>query len=325
MKKKFGILALVIILVLTTFTGCGSNTSGSGNGEIKILLALNEADTFRQMLVEAAQATASEEGVVLDVKDAGGSIENQVAFIKSAEADGYDAIICSPVSIDTTVELKASAGNLPIIFINSCPADKHLEAGKYIYVGSSESIAGQYQAEYILDALSEKSELNVVVLKGPKGHSATEGRTEGAKKTLEASGKTIHYVFDDYANWDTARAKELFQIFLTTGKTPDCVICNNDSMALGVVEACKEKNIDLSTLLVVGVDATAEGCESIENGDMAFTVYQSAKGQGEAAVQAAIRFAKGESVEDMDGVTDDCKYIWVPFEKVDSNNVANYH
>lgn len=325
MRKKLRVLLVAIIFILAAFSGCGSNTSASRNSEIKILLALNETDTFRQTLVDAALATAQEQGVQLDVKDAEGSIENQVSFLKNAESDGYDVIICSPVSADTIVELKASAGKLPIIFINTCPDDKHLKANKYIYVGSSERIAGQYQAEYILNELSDKNEINVVVFKGPKNHSATNGRTSGAKKVLESSGKTIHYVFDDYADWESDRAKEMFEVFLSTGQVPDCVICNNDSMALGVIEACKMGNISPSSLLIVGVDATAEGCEAIENGDMAFTVYQSAKGQGEVAVQAAICFAKGESINNLDGATDDSKYIWVPFEKVDSNNVSNYH
>lgn len=51
-----------------------------------------------QTLVDGATAAAAEQGIQLDVKDADGSIENQSAFIKSAESDGYDAIICSPVS-----------------------------------------------------------------------------------------------------------------------------------------------------------------------------------------------------------------------------------
>ena len=325
MRKKFGILMAAIIFILTAFSGCGDSSSVSGSKNIKIMLALNEPDTFRLSLVEAAQAEASKEGIQLDVMDAEASIENQVASLKSAEADGYDAIICSPVSIDTVVELKASAGNLPIVFINSLPDSKHLTAGKYIYVGSDESVAGQYQAEYLLDTFSGKDELNVAILKGPKNHSATSGRTKGAKKTLEASGKTINYIFDDYANRETDRAAEMFQIFLNTGKTPDCVICNNDAMALGIIETCKKENIDLSSLTILGIDATDDGCEAIENGDMAFTVYQSAKGQGEAAVQAAMRLAKGNSIADMEGATDDEKYVWVPFEKVDKSNVSDYH
>lgn len=325
MRKKLGILLTAGVFALTAFSGCGSSSSGSGNGGMKILVSLNDDAIFRKQMLEAASVIAENEGVQLDVKNADQSMESQSASIKSAEADGYDAIICSPVSSDTAMELEEGAGDLPIIFINSCPDDKCLEADKYIYVGSDESVAGQYQAEYLLDTFSGKDELNVAILKGPKNHSATLGRTKGAKRTLEASGKTINYIFDDYANWETDRAAEMFQIFLNTGKTPDCVICNNDAMALGIIETCKKENIDLSSLPILGIDATDDGCEAIENGDMAFTVYQSAKGQGEAAVQAAMRLAKGNSIADMEGATDDEKYVWVPFEKVDKNNVSDYH
>ena len=323
MKKKLGILLSIAIMITYCFTGCG-NTGTASNGKMKVLLSINSMDTFRQMLVGAAQETADKEGVQLDVLDAEDSIENQVEHIKTAVKENYDAIICGPVSADTVVELKANAGDIPIIFINSCPEDDQLDAAKDIYVGSDESVAGQYQAEYVLDQFADKDEINVVILKGSKNHSATNGRTKGAKKTLEESGKTINYVFEDYANWETEQAKQMFEVFLKTGSPVDCVICNNDDMALGVVEACKEAKIDLNELPILGVEATADGCEAIENGEMAFTVYQSAVGQGTAALEAAIRFVKGESIKDIEGATEDGKYIWVPFEKVDSSNVSAY-
>ncbi len=324
MRKKLGILLSIAMLGMIVFVGCGGSKGAASNKEVKILLALNEMDTFRQTLIEAAQKTAEEEGVQIDVKDAEGSIEAQVNFLKSAEEEGYNVILCSAVSAETAVELKASAGDIPVIFVNSCPDEKQLKEGEYIYVGSDENIAGQFQAEYVLDKLADKDEINVVLLKGPKGHSATLGRTGGVKQTLETSGKKINYVFEDYANWDQNQAKNMFEIFLKTGVEADCVICNNDSMALGVIEACKEADIDLSELPILGVDATADGCAAIQDGDMAFTVYQSALGQGEAAVKAAIKFAKGESVDSLEGVSEDGKYVWVPFEKVDNSNVSDY-
>ncbi len=324
MRKKLGVLFGVMMLWLVALTGCGSDSGAASKKDIKILLVLNQMDSFRETLVAAARDTAEAEGVQFEFKDAEGSIENQVTYLKSAKQEGYDVILCSPVSIETVVELKASAGDIPIVFINSCPEEKQLKEGKYIYAGSDEFVAGQFQAEYVLDRLAGSQEINVVLIKGERGHSATNGRTNGVKQTLENSGKKINYVFEDYADWDQELARHLFEIFLRTGSPVDCVLCENDSMALGVIEVCRESGIDLSALPVLGVDATADGCAAIESGEMAFTVCQSGTGQGEAAVKAAIRFAQGQSVDSMEGVSEDGRFVWVPFEKVDSTNVSQY-
>lgn len=316
-------LWFAIVMIVVSVSGCGQNVAGGKSG-IKIFFSLNQMDTFRQTLVDSAAEQAAQMGAQFVMEDAEGSIEKQVEQLKAAAAQNYDVIICSPVSVDTAVQLKMSAGDIPIVFVNSCPDEKHLQKGKYIYVGSSEQVAGQFQAEYVLSRLSGRQEINVVLIKGPASHSATEGRTTGVKRTLEESGKQIHYVFEDSANWDTGQAQKLFELFLRTGVSADCVICNNDSMALGVMEACRNNGIDCSTLPILGVDATADGCEAIRNGDMAFTVYQSGSGQGHAAVDAAIQLVGSGSVKDIEGSTEDGKYVWVDFERVDSSNVSNY-
>ncbi len=321
--KRVFISATLVVCLLVLCVGCG-NKDGSRVSGMKIFLTVNEMDSFRQTLVDAAIEEASAKGIQLDVGDAQNSIENQVEMIKNAAEQDYDVIVCGAVSVDTTVELKASAGNVPIIFINSCPKESLLEEGKYVYVGSDEEVAGQLQAEYVLEKCSAKDELNVVILKGPKGHSATEGRTAGVKKVLNNSGKKINYVFEENANWDDKQAKELFELFLKTGSSVDCVICNNDTMAMGVAEACKEADIDLKELPILGVDATGDGCAAIQQGDLAFTVYQSGSGQGQKAVEMAIELSQNGDGKNVEGITEDGLYVWVPFESVDSGNVSDY-
>lgn len=323
--KKIKLL-FVCILCLSMISGCVGNMSntGSSNGKIRIYLTLSQADAFRTSLVNAALEEAEKQGVEIVSEDANGVLETQVQHIKNAVSEGYDVILCNPVNTDTALELEDLAGDIPIVFFNSCPEDKRLKADKYIYVGSNDEDAGRYQAEYILDKGADKSEINVVIMQGELSHSATGARTNSLIKCLMESGKNVNIVFKDTADWDQAVAKDMFNTFLTTNQPYDFVACNNDTMALGVIDAMKENNISPSSVPVLGVDATTDGCASISAGDMVFTVMQPAKGQGEYAIKAAVALAQGKSISDIEGATDDNKYIYVPFEKVTTENVSNY-
>ena len=75
---------------------------------------------------------------------------------------------------------------------------------------------------------------------------------------------------------------------------------------------------------MVGVDATAAGCQSIVDGGMQFTAYQSAAGQGEMGIKTAIALATKGTAKDIGGLNDDGTIVWVPFEPVNSSNVTEY-
>ncbi len=183
MKKRAGLL-FVVVWAIACICGCGGKEGSQAGGNVKIYLSLSSADTFRTVLVNSAKETAEKNGATLDVYEADESIELQAEQMKQAVAEGYDVIMCSPVDTGTTLELEAIAGETPIVFFNSCPDESRLEADKYMYVGSDEGVAGQYQAEYILDKMAGKEEINVALLTGPSSHSATEGRTGQFKNTL---------------------------------------------------------------------------------------------------------------------------------------------
>ncbi len=319
-RKKYRMLLAVAVLV-SFGTGCQSKDA---NRNTQIYYSAIEDGDYYEGWASQLQEQAAACGASFDVGYAQNSVETQDAQIKSAVASGCDVFLCGPVSPDTATEIKAAAGNTPIVFINNAPEDKVLEKNRYIYVASDEYMAGQYQAEYILEKFSQKQEINIVVLKGPKDASGAVGRTKGLKQTLKASGKKINYVFEDYADWNNEKAQELMELFLRTGQPVDCVAANNDDMALGGLAAFEQAGFNTDEILFLGVDASAGGCQAIVEGRMDFTVYQPTTAQITSAVEAADRLASGKSIADMEGASEDGKYILIPFEKVDSQNVTQY-
>ncbi|SOB98279.1 sugar ABC transporter substrate-binding protein [Pseudobutyrivibrio ruminis] len=326
MRKK--ILSL-ILLVTVCISGCGlssSKGSSSGGGGVKILFTYSqeEGNAFRDTLAEGAQEYAESVGAVVECDYAENSLEKQIESIKSAQSNGYDAIMCIAEDATTARQLEAAAGDLPIIFCNNAPDDATLKEDKYIYCASDEGVAGQLQAEYILNMFSSKDEINVLLLKGIDGHSATVGRTKTLKEGLNASGKKINYVFEDFADFDTDTARKYVNFAVSKGIKFDIIVCNNDAMARGAIQACQDNNINLSDMPILGVDATQDGCEAILAGEMVFTVYQPAAPQGAEAAKAAIELANGGSISDFESISSDKLHLWVPFESVDASNAKDY-
>lgn len=324
-RKSICSLLLCVSMLAVLLTGCSGGKGTAATGDARILIATcAKGDAFRDMLIAALESACDEQGIGHDTVYAEQSAEQQVAQVKEAKSQGYTAVICRLIDVDTALQVEMAADGLPVIFVNNCPDEGYLKADEYIYVASNESVAGSYQAQYVLDKLSGKSEINVMILQGEKTHSATKGRTEAAKRVLNESGKKINYLFQDYADWSPELGQEYFEIFNSTGRTVDCVISNNDSMAVGAIAGMEACGIDPATIVVCGVDATADACRLVKEGKMDFTVCQNAVNQANAAVDVAVLLSSGKSIKDYAGTSDTGYQVWVDFEKVDAANVDKY-
>ena len=326
--KKFLSVLTASLLTATLLTGCGStpaastdaaSTDTAASGSMKIGLSLSNRDQWLSTMEQAAIEAAKKDGVELKSFDSNVDVVTQLSHVTTCANDGYSAMIINLVNTDNAQEMIDAANGMPIVFVNRTPgnADSLLQADKIVYVGSDESEAGKLEGEYVSKLLKDagKSDVNIAVVTGTLGMQATTLRTNAAKEALEASGLNVTYSFEDTAEWDRAKAMEKFVQFMGTGKPYDAVICNNDEMALGVVEAMKTTGEGKVTVPVAGVDATDSALQSIKDGDQTFSAFQNAVGQGEGAVAAAIKLAKGEPFE---------IYSWVPFEPVDQSNVDDY-
>ena len=324
-RRSISYLICTMLLSLS-ITGCGKAGSGSvsGNGT-KILMTLHDTDdSFLNTLADAIVAKGNEIGATIDVVYSQKDTEVQMQQIANAASEGYDAIICRLCDTSTALQMENAAGNLPIVFINNEPESDYLKGDKYVYVGSYEQDAGEFQADYIWSGLGKPPALNVVIMVGEKMHAAAPKRTNAVKYFFLDNKVDVNFVFVDNGDWVEDVTYDKLNIFKKTGQSFDCIICNNDNMAMGAIKWMKENGYDTHKLLVAGIDATDDGCAAVKSGDLYMTVLQDTVGQGNAAVQGAVTLAKGGSVSSVSGASEDHKYIWVPFVPITAQNVYKY-
>jgi len=280
-------------------------------------------DQFLTTLETAAAEEAKKLGAELTIYEAKEDIATQLSHIQTCAAQGFDAMIVNPVNATSGAEMIAAAGKMKVVFVNRSVHESLYVKGQDVLVGSDENVSGGLQGQFLAKYFNDKSKtsIDIVVLMGDLTHPAQPLRTNSALQGLKDGGITYNIVYQDTAGWSREIAMNKFVQFMGTGKNCDAVICNNDEMALGVIEAMKTAGTKEIFCPVVGIDATEVGCESVQAGEMAFTVFQNPVGQGAGAVDAAVALVKGESLANSN---DAGTISWVPFEPVDINNVAEY-
>lgn len=338
-KRRLFASLMAAAMCLALLAGCGSgnegaasstNTQGDSDSGISMTMIIASRDEFMSTLEQACKDAADELGVKITTQDAQFDTSKMLQYIESARNNGDDAVIVNIVDPGTAQQCIDAAGDMKVVFVNrSLDEDVYSKFSEDVCgVWSDEDTSGYYQGEFLADYFKEKGQTDVkyIMVCGTLGQVYTTKRTEGAIKALKDNGiNPIAATSDLVADYDRATAQDTVSPLINTIDY-DCVICNNDAMALGVIEAMKSKGVDPTEIPVVGIDATVDGCEAVKNVEMAMTVFQNPVGQGYGAVMAAINMITGKPInEGTEFETDESgRLVWVPFEPVYLDNVDEY-
>ncbi|SMG54719.1 MULTISPECIES: sugar ABC transporter substrate-binding protein [unclassified Paracoccus (in: a-proteobacteria)] len=305
-----------MIKKLATATAFCALMAGTVQAEtIGVAMSLFD-DNYLTVLRQNIQRHADDLGVTVQMEDAQGDIARQQSQIENFVASGVDGIIVMLVDADSGQAMSriADRAGVPLVFVNMLPANMDEFPEKQAWVGSDEEQAGELQATEMCKLMG--GEGDAVILMGQLGTTGQRGRTAAVERVLQSDEcKGINVLDSQSANWMRTPALDLMTNWLTSGMQPDAVFSNNDEMALGAIQALKASGISMDDVIVGGVDATQDALAALEAGDLDVTVYQSAKGQGEGALDTVLKIARGEAFEPR---------VAVPFELVTPENVAEY-
>ena len=301
-KKTFTRLFAGAFAAAMLLTGCsqGTETSQESDEKKPLALLLSQEDEFLLDLKEAVEEEAKAQGYDLLYYSADGDAETQLRQMHEAYAAGAGTLIVN-LTGDQVAEDIAETADTAVVLVNRAPNDRSILSENLVFVGCDESQCGTLQGEALAAyfAGKEGSDIRYLMFQGVPGLENTEKRTNGAVQALYDAGFNA-IAADSYqvCGFFRGQAQKAMEGLLAKGTEYDCIICNNDAMALGVAAALKQAGVDVSQTPIVGMDNTPDGAAALAEGTLYMTIDQNAGEQTAAAVAAAVNLDQGRPFDE---------------------------
>ncbi|MGC0363463.1 ribose transport system substrate-binding protein [Rhodococcus sp. 27YEA15] len=273
--------------VLAGLLVAGSVASCSTGGATRIAASTDKDDLvmvtevrslsnpYAAAWVKGSQAYADSVGIPLKTIVYGGDSQNALSQLQSILAAGKTVLlnIDPNTSADTPAIVRAvqNSGGCAVTQWSK-PAGLHpwdVGDGWAAFVTYNGVEQGQGAADVLADSLG--GEGGIIALQGILSNEVSQTRDQGLAASLaEHSG--IKLLDQQPADFDRNKAYNTIQTLLNKyGKDVNGVWAANDAMALGAIQAIREAGRAGEIKVVSASDATPEGLEDIDNGDMLAT------------------------------------------------------
>ncbi len=302
--------------------GCATLLSTTAMAEtVGVSMALfddNFLTVLRNGMIEQAE---SMDGVDVQVEDAQNDVAKQLDQINNFIASGVDAIIVNPVDTSATQAMTdaAAAAGVPLVYVNRQPVNVDTLPDNQAFVASNEIESGTlaaFEGCKMLRGAGKAGGAKIYVMMGELSNQAAVQRTKDFHDVIGMDMCNFITIIDEQtANWSRDEAQDLMTNWLSSAEEFDAVFANNDEMAIGAIQAMKASGIDMGEVIVTGVDATQDAMLSMAQGDLDVTVFQDAAGQGAGALDAALKLAAGEDVD---------QKVYIPFQLVIPANLEGF-
>ncbi len=208
----------------------------------------------------------------------------QTALLRGVVAQRPSAILFAPAD-DLAMAgpvAEATAADIPLIgFVNRM-------AGDFVsFVGADDEAMAFAEASYLIAALHGQGK--VVLVEGPETAPTSRDRGRGFRRAL-AAAPGVQVLGTRPGRYQQAAGRQAMAAHLAAHSVIDGVICTNDSMALGAIEALQAAG---RRALVVGNNGTIPAARAVADGTLLATMDYCGFRMGALAAMAALRHLAG--------------------------------
>lgn len=254
-------------------------------GPLKIGLSLPGLQfPFFVTMKNDAEKAAAKLGATIVFADAQNDSSKQASDIENFVAQKVDAILVSPMTVDSQVpaiEAAAKAG-IPVATVDrKANTDMVL-----VHVGADNVQGGRAAAKFIVDKLGNKG--TVIELEGTPGASPAIDRKKGFDEVINKS--KVKILTSQTAEFNRAKGQNVMEGLIQKYPDFDAVFGANDEMIIGAIEAMTAAGI--KGKVTVGFDATPDAFQYMKEGKLSATIDQFPGKQAGEALKYLVDYVK---------------------------------
>jgi ribose transport system substrate-binding protein len=262
-----------------------------GSGQIVIGMTVPGLQfPFFVTMKNDADAAAAKLGVKIVFVDAQNDSAKQAAAIEGFVAQKVNAILISPMTVDSlvpSIEAAVKAG-IPVATVDrKANTDKVL-----VHVGADNVEGGRAAARYIIQKLGGKG--GIIELEGTTGSSPAIDRKKGFDEVIATSGVKI--LVSQTAEFGRAKGNSVMENLMQAYPNFDGVFGANDEMIIGAIEAMSSAGVDPKTKATAGFDATPDAFAYMKDGKLGATIDQYPGQQAGQALSYLVDYIKSKKM-----------------------------
>ncbi len=319
-------LCLVAALLLhACVKGPESANTGRGaksGGPVRVGFSMDTLKEERWQRDKAlVEQRCKEVGAQCEVQVANGVDADQIKQCENFLTKGVDVLIVAPHNgqIAASIVEAAHKQGVPVISYDRLIRNADVD----LYVSHQVVKIGQMQAQYALDHAPKG---NYVLIGGSQTDNNAVLLMDGQMQILQPAidKNQIKIVAKQFAReWLASEALRIMEDALTKNNNDiQAVVASNDGTAGGAISAIPPQLV--GKILVTGQDASLDAVQRVVEGKQTMTIYKPIQPLAFAAVDSAMKLAKGERVDAKDkinnGKLDVPSLLFEPMV-LDKNNV----
>lgn len=234
-------------------------------------------------------------------------IEQQKALLRKALADKPDAILLAPAhptALNEEIQQVVDQGIPLIHFVSNT-----VGVAPQTFVTANNYSVAKSIAHYLMDAIGGVGKL--VIIEGNPNSPTSPPRTEGFLDAV-SERKDVQVVAQKNGAYQKDIAYQAMKEILSDYPDIEGVLCANDYMAMGVMDAMDEAQCDAT---LIGINAMPDAIKAIRAGRLKATAAYDAMGMACIAAEAAFQWLAGNNVP---------SEIELPVDIIDATNCVEW-